>query len=299
MVPPWIEGVCPSWRYGTDGGVCRLPYDVEQTLPLGPCTVAARGAPGHNRWAVAETPLSAKTAVGNAGCMFNFPPPSAGAGWLWRVVAKSARWSRVQATKGSDPRHGRVTSSRPGHGRVLPTTRKSQERSALGKELCSASDATAKRETQCWSTAIAYVHTVTLYTHGEDVSVSVVAGSCVIAGVAERWTDASTLLYCPRSSEETCTGVGSARHVERLRAPQQQESALQYRQDQRCASHHTRQSQRRLQRYRVVCWRGGRTVRWDRRVVSRPPSRWESLRLGRMVVAENLASVLLCSCMCV
>ena len=81
-VPSGIEGVRPSWLLGAVGGVCRLLYAVHQTLSLGPCTVAARGAPGHNRWGVAETPLPAKTQGRTAGYTFNFPPPSAVAGWL-------------------------------------------------------------------------------------------------------------------------------------------------------------------------------------------------------------------------
>ena len=51
-----------------------LPCAVQQTLPLGPCTVAAHGAPGHNRWGVAETPLPVKTQGRNAGCFFNLLP---------------------------------------------------------------------------------------------------------------------------------------------------------------------------------------------------------------------------------
>ena len=73
-----------------------------------------------------------------------------GFGVSWRKV-QGGHGSRLQ--KGVTPDTGESRPQDPGYGRVLPTTRKSQERSAPGKELCSASDATAKRETQCWSTA--------------------------------------------------------------------------------------------------------------------------------------------------
>ena len=41
LVAPGIEGICPSWLHGADGGVCRLLYVVFQTLSLGPSTVTA------------------------------------------------------------------------------------------------------------------------------------------------------------------------------------------------------------------------------------------------------------------
>ena len=37
-------------------GLCRCT-----SLSLGPCADAVQGAPGHNRWRVAETPLPAKS----------------------------------------------------------------------------------------------------------------------------------------------------------------------------------------------------------------------------------------------
>ena len=42
---------------GADGGVCRLLYDVHQTLSLGPCAATVQRAPSHNRWGVSETTL--------------------------------------------------------------------------------------------------------------------------------------------------------------------------------------------------------------------------------------------------
>ena len=38
LIPSGIEGICPSWLLGADGGVCRLLYAVHQTFSLGPCT---------------------------------------------------------------------------------------------------------------------------------------------------------------------------------------------------------------------------------------------------------------------
>ena len=34
LVPPGIEGICPSWLHGADGGACRLLYAVHQMLSL-------------------------------------------------------------------------------------------------------------------------------------------------------------------------------------------------------------------------------------------------------------------------
>ena len=34
LVPLGIEGICPSWLHGADGGVCRLLYAVHQMLSL-------------------------------------------------------------------------------------------------------------------------------------------------------------------------------------------------------------------------------------------------------------------------
>ena len=34
LVPPEIEGICPSWLHGADGGACRLLYAVHQMLSL-------------------------------------------------------------------------------------------------------------------------------------------------------------------------------------------------------------------------------------------------------------------------
>ena len=66
--PSGDRGVCPSWLHGADGGVCRLLFAVYQMLSLGPCTVAARGAPSHNRWGVVERRLPVKTQGRNADC---------------------------------------------------------------------------------------------------------------------------------------------------------------------------------------------------------------------------------------
>ena len=43
--------------------LCLLPlsYAVRQVLSFVPCAVTVHGAPGHNRWGVAETPLPAKS----------------------------------------------------------------------------------------------------------------------------------------------------------------------------------------------------------------------------------------------
>ena len=76
LVPPGIEGICPSWLHGADGWDCSLLYAVHQVLSLGPCTGAVHGAPGHNRWGVVETPLPVKTQGGTMNCyfnLFNFP----------------------------------------------------------------------------------------------------------------------------------------------------------------------------------------------------------------------------------
>ena len=55
---------------GADGWLCSLLYDVQQALSLGPCIDAVHGAPGHNRWGVAETPLPAKSQGRDRGLFF-------------------------------------------------------------------------------------------------------------------------------------------------------------------------------------------------------------------------------------
>ena len=46
------------------------PYAVCQMRSLVPCAVTVHGAPGHNRWGVAETPLPAKSQGRNMDCLF-------------------------------------------------------------------------------------------------------------------------------------------------------------------------------------------------------------------------------------
>ena len=77
--PSGDRGDMPLMVPWGDGGVCRLTYDVHQTLSLGPCAATVQRAPSHNRWGVSETTLPAKTQGRTLDCPFNFPPPR---GWL-------------------------------------------------------------------------------------------------------------------------------------------------------------------------------------------------------------------------
>ena len=61
---------------------------VHQMLSLVPCAVTVDGAPGRNRWGVAETPLPAKTQGRNMDCLFQFNVSVSGAGCCLSV----SRW---------------------------------------------------------------------------------------------------------------------------------------------------------------------------------------------------------------
>ena len=86
---PWSlwgsRGYAPHGYIGADGGVCRLLHAVHQTFSLAPCTAMVHGAPGDNRWGVAETSLPVKTQGRTLDCPFNFLPPRSVAGWFISV----------------------------------------------------------------------------------------------------------------------------------------------------------------------------------------------------------------------
>ena len=98
---PRGRGDTPRW--GADGGVCRLLYDVQQTFSLGPCAATVQRAPSHNRWGVSETTLPAKTHGRTLDGPFNFPPPRV-AGWLLMCLCQVCNWAAV-ASVATGPHH--------------------------------------------------------------------------------------------------------------------------------------------------------------------------------------------------
>ena len=70
---PWSSWC--QWGNGSGGRFVRSPLlswnAVHQMLSLVPCVVTVHGAPGHNRWGVAETPLPAKSQGRNMDCLFS------------------------------------------------------------------------------------------------------------------------------------------------------------------------------------------------------------------------------------
>ena len=61
---------------------CSFSFAVHQTISLGPCKDAIHGAPGHNRWRAAETPLPVSSQGRNVDCFLNFLSPGAVVGRL-------------------------------------------------------------------------------------------------------------------------------------------------------------------------------------------------------------------------
>ena len=87
----FVRSPClPSWR-----GL-RLLYAVHQMLSLWSLYRSVHGAPGHNRWGVAETPLPAKTQGRTLDCPFYFLPPRFVAGWLLSVRRLAPGWAKSQ-----------------------------------------------------------------------------------------------------------------------------------------------------------------------------------------------------------
>ena len=108
------RGGMPSWRHGADGGVCRLLYAVHQILSLGLCTVAARGAPSHNRWGVVERRLPVKTQERNAGCILTSRHQVLLQGGF-KCLASCAEAGKVPAQTHEDCGGSSCHGSAPGH----------------------------------------------------------------------------------------------------------------------------------------------------------------------------------------
>ena len=70
---PWSprgsRGYAPHGYMGLMAGYASCCTQYIRCCPLGPCTDAVHGVPGHNRWGVAETPLPAKTQGRTVDCL--------------------------------------------------------------------------------------------------------------------------------------------------------------------------------------------------------------------------------------